>query len=99
MNGADAVNGNGTGVRGMKPGNMLVGFVGHCARRFNAHIDEAIKAPPHGPTKKALALLEERKAVVPVDKPQAAGRPSNKRKKGAMDVMAKAAYKARHPDA
>ena len=38
-------------------------------------------------------------AQVPADKPQAAGRPSNKRKKGAMDAVARAAYKARHPDA
>jgi hypothetical protein len=38
-------------------------------------------------------------AQVPADKPQAPGRPSNKRKKGAMDAVSFAAYKARHPEA
>jgi len=206
MNAADGVNGNGTGVRGLKPGNMLVQFVSSSARRFHERVKAAALAPPHGPTKKALALLEERKASVlkempsgvvafqnaqktiakimvgkdpareravnisphapkcecgafevesfpcgcmgivadkagasvlsmlhvtdtneflkrvyadlpeyydpgteflrastgaqvPGDKPQAAGRPSNKRKQGAMDAVARAAYKARHQDA
>jgi len=206
MNAADGVAGNGTGVRALKPGKMLVEFVSHSARRFHERVKAAESAPPHGPTKKARALLEERKASVlkdmpsgvvafqdahktiakimvgkdpareravnisphapkcecgafevesfpcgcmvivadkagtsalpmlhvtdtneflkrvyadlpeyndpgteflrastgaqvPADKPQAAGRPSNKRKQGAMDAVARAAYKARHQDA
>lgn len=205
MNAADGVAGNGTGVRGLKPGQMLVSLVSHSAQRFSDRVEAAALAPAHGPTKKALALLEDRKASVlkematgvvafqnaqktiakimvgknpttersvdigahgykcecgafeveltpcgcmgivaekagysvhsmvhvtdtneflkrvyadlpeyynpgteflaassgaqvPPDKPQPAGRPSNKRKKGAMDAVALAAHKARHQD-
>jgi|APCry1669189567_1035234.scaffolds.fasta_scaffold07424_3 hypothetical protein len=69
MNAADGVAGNGTGVRGLQPGKMLVEFVGHSARRFNERVHAAASAPAHGPTEKALAMLEERKASILKDMP------------------------------
>ena len=41
---------------------------------------------------------DEEAAQVPKDKPIPTGRPSTKRKKGAMDFLAAEAYKARHPE-
>jgi hypothetical protein len=64
MNEADGVAGYGSGVRGCKPGAILIAFVGCCARRFHVRSEEAAGAPAHGLTKHALGILDERKASV-----------------------------------